>query len=92
MAPELSGVHYEPTKSLAYTLLQDQGYDKRSQEAKTRVHTQGSSGYLLAKHPTQITNSKEVKLKRDLEKHSCFALAHALMHIWTVSQKLHSRD
>lgn len=59
MVPELSGDHHKPTKNLHYTLLQDKGYNRKTQEARNKVPAQDSRDHVLEMLPTQIINSME---------------------------------
>lgn len=77
--------------TLHYTLVQDKGYNKKTQEARNKVCAQGSRDRVPVMHPTQIMNSMEGEFKKYLEKHSCKHI-----YMWTVNQNYvsqnHSRE
>lgn len=85
--------------TLHYTLVQDKGYNKKTQEARKKVHAQDSRDHVPVMHPTQIMNSMEMKFKKYLEKHSCTAVIckHTYIYIYGLSIKMyvsqnHSRE
>lgn len=59
--------------TLHYTLLQDKGYNKQTQEAGNKGHVQDSEDCVLVMHPIPTRNSMEVKFKKYLEKYRCTA-------------------
>lgn len=78
--------------TLHYTLVQDKGYNKKTQEARKKVYAQDSRDHVPVMHPTQIMNSMEMKFKKYLEKHSCTAVIckhiYINIYIWTVNQNV----